>query len=146
MTKFVDLKFVLEETSKLVDQIDLNEVNIAVVPQDSVNSYTIQTVKNQNKITIELNYEVITNRTYVTNYKIEPNEIKVPEQPTYYPDVLAVDDKVKYIDLVKNSGISEVKSAINVIDSKTTEYALYTETILEIETKESKKYYVKVIK
>lgn len=41
MTKFVDLKFVLEETSKLVDQIDLNEVNIAVVPQDSVNSYTI---------------------------------------------------------------------------------------------------------
>lgn len=146
MTKFVDLKFVLEETSKLVDQIDLNEVNIAVVPQDSVNSYTIQTVKGQNKITVELNYEVITNRTYVTNYKIEPIEVKVPEQPTYYPDVLAVDDKVKYIDLVKDSGISEMKSATNVIDSKTTEYALYTETILEIETKESKKYYVKVIK
>jgi hypothetical protein len=115
-----------------VPEIDPNQVSVSVMPQDSVNSYTIQTVKGQNKVTIELNYEVVSNRTYVTNYKVEPINVEVPTKSKYYPEVLTVNDKAKYIDTVKNSGIENVKGIINVVESKTTDYALYKETVLKV--------------
>lgn len=146
MTKFTDLKFVYQETVKLVPEIDPQQVTVVVKPQDSINSYTIQTVKGNNKVTVELNYEVVSNRTYVTNYKVEPMAVAVPTQPIYYPEVLTVDSKTKYIETVKNSGIKEITDTINVVESKTTEYALYKETLLKIETQKDKTYYVKVIK
>lgn len=49
--------------------MDISLVNVAVVPQESVNSYTIETVKGQKKVTVEVNYEFVSNRTYVTNYR-----------------------------------------------------------------------------
>jgi hypothetical protein len=69
ITKFTDLKFVLNETGKLIPEMDISLVNVAVVPQESVNSYTIETVKGQKKVTVEVNYEFVSNRTYVTNYR-----------------------------------------------------------------------------
>lgn len=73
-----------------------------------------------------MNYNAVTNKTYVTNYKEEPVIVKVPIKPIYYPDVLTVEDKTKYIEIVKESGITQVESAINVVESQTTEFALYT--------------------
>lgn len=92
-----------------------------------------------------MNYEAVTNKTYITNYKEEPLVVKVPIKPIYYPDVLTADDKTKYISIVKESGISQVESAINVVESQTTEFALYTETVLKMETQEGKVYNVKFI-
>lgn len=50
--KFTDLKVVLEEVKKTVTEIDMTAVNVAVIPRDSVNSYTIQTVKDNKQVTV----------------------------------------------------------------------------------------------
>lgn len=136
----------LNETGKLIPEMNLSLVNVAVVPQETLNSYTIETVKGSKKVTVELNYEFVSNRTYVTNYREEPITVTVPTRPVYYPQILNLDDKLQFIDTIKNSGFKEVKEVINVLESKTTEYALYKETILKVETHEGKEYSVKVVK
>lgn len=105
MTKFRDLRFVISETTKLIPTLNVSDVSVAVLPQDSVNSYTIVTTEGQKKVTVELNYEVVTNKTYVTNYKEEPITVFMPTRPVYTPQVLTVDDKIRYIDSIRGSGV-----------------------------------------
>lgn len=142
--KFTDLKFVLEETQSVASGMDLSNANVAVIPKDSVNSYIIESVKGDKKVTVELNYEILTNKTYVTNYHVEPLPVFVPTKPVYSPQVLTPEDKIKYIQIVKDSQIPEVKEPINVLTSTTSTHALYTETILKVETK-TNVVYVKTI-
>lgn len=145
MNKFSDLKFVLNETDKLIPAMNISLVNIAVVPRESVNSYIIETIKGQSKVTVELNYELVSNKSYVISYKEEPIAVKVPIRPVYSPQVLNIDEKIRFIDIIRDSGVKEVKEVINLVESKTVQYALYKETILHVETREGKTYSVKVV-
>lgn len=60
------------------------------MPHGSVNSYTIQTVQNGQIITIEINYDIVTNKITVIDYKEEVVAVAVVTKPIYYPEVLAV--------------------------------------------------------
>lgn len=115
----------MAETKEIVENIDLEKVNVAVVAKDSVNSYTIQTEQNSQQITVQLNYEAATNRTYVTNYDVAPLPVQVPTKPLYYPHVLSTTEKTSYLEIIKSSSYSEVHEAINVVSSSTTSYSLY---------------------
>ena len=117
---------------------------MAVIPRGTVNSYTIETVKKDKKVTVELNYEILSNKTYVTDYKVEPLPVILPAKPVYFPEVLTIDDKINFIDVVKTCQSSEVQAPINVVCSSTISHPLYKETLLKVETLKNN-FFVKVI-
>ena len=96
-TQFNDFKFVLEEAQVATQGIDTSNINIVVTPKDTVNVYTIETVKGDKKATIEINYEILTNRTYVTNYDVKPLPVVVPSRPVYFPEVLVPEVRYNYV-------------------------------------------------
>ena len=96
-TKFNDFKFVLEETQSVAQGVDISNINIAVTPRDTVNVYTIETVKGDKKVTVDVNYEILTNRTYVTNYDVKPLPVVVPSRPVYFPEVLVPEVRYNYV-------------------------------------------------
>jgi hypothetical protein len=134
-TKFNDFKFVLEETKSVTTDIDFENINVAVVPRDTVNVYTIETVKKDEKVTVELNYDIVTNRTYVTKYDSKPLPVIVPVRPVYFPEVLLPEEKVNFIDIVRGCDSADVASVINVVSSNTVTHPLYKETVLKVETR-----------
>ena len=143
-TQFNDFKFVLEEAQVATQGIDTSNINIVVTPKDTVNVYTIETVKGDKKVTIEINYEILTNRTYVTNYDVKPLPVVLPSKPVYFPEVLMPEVRYNYLEIVKSCSLAEVQSVINIIDSKTVSHALYKETVLKVETP-NRNYFVKLI-
>ena len=142
--KFNDIKFVIPELQTLVPGIDTGAINVAVVPRDTVNSYTIQTVKGDKKVTVEINYEVATNKTYVTDYKEEPVPVIMPVRPVFYPQVLTPADKLTYSEVLRQSGQAELTSVVNIISSETVSHSLYKETILKVQLTNTVSY-VKLI-
>lgn len=132
-TKFNDIKFVIPQLESVVPGVDTGSINVAVVPRDSVNSYTIQTVKGDKKVTVEINYEVATNRTYVTDYKEEPVPVIMPVKPAFFPQVLTPADKVTYTQILQQSGQSELSTVSNILSSETVTHSLYKETVLKVQ-------------
>ena len=84
-------------------------------------------------MTVEINYEVATNRTYVTDYKEEPVRVIMPIRPVFYPQVLTPTDKLTYTQVLQQSGQSELTTVVNVLSSKTITHSLYKETVLKVQ-------------
>lgn len=72
--------------------------------------------------------------------------VKLPSKPIFFPQVLTIDEKVKYVQTIKSIEHPKLTSVINVVSSQTSQHALYTETVLEVETKESTNKFVKLVK
>ena len=95
-------------------------------------------------MTVDVNYEILTNRTYVTNYDVKPLPVVIPSRPVYFPEVLMPEVRYNYIEVVKSCSSAEVQSVINIIDSKTVSHPLYKEVVLQVETP-NRNYFVKLI-
>lgn len=143
-TKFNDLKFVVSQVQTVIPGIDLSKVDVTVQPKDSVNSYTFQTVQGINQVSVQLNYDIVSNKTYVTNYAVTPMSVAAEIQTEYTKQPLSVSQKVDFITLMKSSTYQQLRTVINIVSSSTTSYPLYTQTILEVETT-TINYYVKFI-
>lgn len=59
----------MNEVTTLIPSIDVSAIEVTVYSQNSLNSYTIQTTIDSTHITAQINYDITTNKTYVTNYK-----------------------------------------------------------------------------
>jgi hypothetical protein len=57
----------------------------------------------------------------------------MPSVPIYVPQVLTVSEKLTYLEIIKSSEYTSVQSAVNIISSQTVSYALYNETVLQVQ-------------
>ncbi len=84
------MKFVVNQVQAVVPEIDLTKVDVTVQPKDSVNSYTFQTVQGINQVSVQVNYDIISNSTYVTNYAVTPLTVPTEIQTEYVKQALSI--------------------------------------------------------
>lgn len=135
----------IQTVQQTVTGVKVENTLVSVVVKDSVNSYVIQTVQGQTKVTVEVNYDVVSNKTYITNFQSTQVEVSVPLAPVYVSQVLNIEQKINFLQVIKNSEIATLQNVINVVSSKTVSYSLYNETILEVQGSNNVNHYVKVI-
>lgn len=136
----------MTEVQDIIPEVKTESLSIAVMPKGSVNSYTVQTVQNDKKVTVEVNYDVATNRTYVTDYQVVKMPVQLPVKSKFFAQTVTVDEKVQFIKTIKNIKHPQLPAPINVVSSTTSEHALYTETVLEVESVVGSNKYVKMVK
>ena len=107
---------------------------VSVLPKGSLNSYVIESVVEQQKVTVQLNYDFASSTAYVTHYQTSPVEIAGPSVPQYLPQVLTNTQKLYYLEIIKSSEYVSVRKTVNIISSKTASYAMYNETVVEVQS------------
>lgn len=113
--------------------------------QSSINTYKITITTETSTQIITINSDQQTNTQTLISYAEKPTEI-TPVQAQYTPVHATTDEKVQYLNWLKNANHSDIKNVINIVSIQTTTNALYSEAILEVETEDSSNIFVKTVK